>query len=174
MKAVLIRHTAVLAQPGICYGRRDVPMAKTFLADASDVARRLPWPPEKVWSSPAVRCLKLAEFLARGREVFVDERLWEVRFGTWEGLPWPEPDDDAARRWYAQPWSERPPGGESAEDLLRRVSEFREEFLRGGNDRAVIVTHAGVIRAWRSLATGKALAETFSEPIAYGEIVSAD
>jgi broad specificity phosphatase PhoE len=73
-----------------------------------------------------------------------------MNFGQWEGLSWKEIDarfPEDARAWSQSFPHHRPPGGES-------FSEFRERVITEVNlladtteSGALLVTHAGVIRA---------------------------
>ncbi len=176
MNAILVRHTRTDGRAGFCYGRSDVPLAGNFQVEAREIESALPWSPKYIWSSPSERCRKLAKFLADGLdvEVRIDERLAELNFGDWEGKAWPEPRDEQAKKWYDSPWTERPPNGEKAEELLARVAAFRNELRASYVDQAVIVTHAGVIRAWKSLVLQRPLAEVFAERVEFGEIYPAE
>ena len=172
MSAVLIRHTRIVPPPGVCFGRTDVPLAETFAAEAAAVRGRLPWTPSAVWTSPAQRCRALAEFLAPGA-VRVDSRLQELDFGAWEGRPWEEFRGPESEAWALDPWHRRPPGGETAAELWMRVAAVREEVLARAMERIVLVTHAGVIRAWRSQAAGRSWTEVFAEPVEMGGVEEA-
>ncbi len=172
MNAVLIRHTRIVALSGLCYGRSDVPLAETFPEDARAVRARLPWMPAEVWTSPARRCRALAEQLGAAR-VRVEPRLQELDFGGWDGRCWEGFHSPASEAWARDPWNQRPPGGETAAELWARVGELRAELLAGGADRIALVTHAGVIRAWRGLTTRRPLRELWAEPVEYGGIETA-
>jgi alpha-ribazole phosphatase len=174
MNAALIRHTRVAGMGGRCYGRWEAPLAATFAAEAAAVRRRLPWVPLIVWTSPAERCRRLATRLAGGAPVRVDERLRELDFGVWEGRRWTEfrgPDSEA---WALDPWRLRPPGGESGEEFLIRVAAVRGEWLERPLPRLAIVTHAGVVRLWRALATGTPPARMWADPVACGSVHAAE
>ncbi|MDD2762643.1 MAG: histidine phosphatase family protein [Opitutaceae bacterium] len=172
MNAVLIRHTRIKAPLGLCYGRSDVPLAATFPEEAAAVQARLPWMPATVWTSPAKRCRLLAERLGAGA-VKVDSRLAELDFGLWEGRRWDELHGSEVETWMRAPWTARPPGGETAGELLRRVDAFRKQLLMLEAGRTAVVTHAGVIRAWRSLAERRSLESVFAEQIEYGAVYEA-
>jgi alpha-ribazole phosphatase len=167
MNGFLIRHTRVEIPAGLCYGRTDVPLAAGFAAEAAAVRANLPWPPREVWSSPAERCRRLAEELATG-EVRIEPRLAELDMGEWDGRCWDELSGPVHAAWMADPWRTRPPGGESADDLLARVGALRSEILGSRPERLLLVTHAGVIRAWRSVGEGRPLPELFSEAVGFG------
>ena len=169
MPLVLIRHTRVDAPAGICYGRHEVPLAPSFDAEAGEVWSQLPWPPDVVWTSPSERCRKLAERL--GGEVRVDDRLRELHFGEWEGRSWESFRGPESEAWALDPWGQRPPGGESGEELWKRVGQVRAELEAAGSaGHVAVVTHAGAIRAWRAQAEGRAWAELLAEPIGFGSV----
>jgi broad specificity phosphatase PhoE len=76
----------------------------------------------------------------------LDDRLKELTFGEWEGSTWPEieardPAGAAARA--ADKWAFTPPGGESYEDLARRLSPWLETI----SGDLLVVSHGGVARA---------------------------
>jgi alpha-ribazole phosphatase len=169
MKAVLIRHTRVEIPPEVCYGRSDVPLAATFLAEAASVRATLPWTPVVVWTSPAERCRRLAGQLGVAA-VRIDDRLQELDFGQWEGRRWEDFRGAQSEAWANDPWSVRPPGGETTAELCDRVREFRADLIAEDCTRVAIVTHAGVIRAWRSIAADKPLQDCFSEKIGWGAV----
>lgn len=175
MSLILIRHTQLSGNAGVCYGRTEFPLAESFECEVQELIARLPWKPDCIYTSPSARCRVLAERLAGGAAMTVDARLAEIDFGAWEGKRWNELHGPDVEAWMACPFEARPPGGETAAELVARVSEFRCEILRGASDRTAekrvaVVTHAGVIRAWRSLETGAALEELFKQPVAHGEI----
>jgi len=169
VKTVLIRHTRVAVPPGVCYGRTDVPLAETFAEEARSVRERLPWEPAEVWTSPALRCRALAERLGAA-PVRIEPRLRELDFGAWEGRRWEDFRGPESEAWALDPWGRRPPGGETAEELWKRVGELRSELIAAKADRIALVTHAGVIRAWRGHVTGRSLNELWADPVAFGEI----
>ncbi len=169
MNGLLVRHTRVVIPAGLCYGRTEVALAETFEAEAAAVRASLPWTPAAVWSSPAERCRRLAARLTEG-EVRIEPRLAELDMGEWDGRRWEELSGPVHAGWMAEPWRTRPPGGESAEDLLVRVGALRAELFAARPERLVLVTHAGVIRAWRSIGEGRPLPELFAETVGFGSL----
>lgn len=144
----LIRHPKPVVEPGVCYGRLDIP-AENVEAAAASLRAELPGE-LPLWSSPLRRCRDLAELL-NPAPIF-DERLVEMNFGAWEGRAWdaiPRPELDA---WAADVAGYVPPGGESPLALQRRALDFVATL---DVPEAVIVTHAGVIRTllahWQGL-----------------------
>lgn len=66
-------------------------------------------------------------------DVVVDDDLVETDFGAWEGLTFAEAaerDPELHRRWL-QDTSITPPGGESFDDVLRRVRRGRDRIIVG-------------------------------------------
>ena len=153
MKLWLARHAAPVIDPGICYGRLDVQADEAATqASASALAAALPQGlPVRV--SGLLRADRLAQALAALRgdlRPMRDERLNEMDFGAWEGMPWrdiPKADIDAWTRDFAQ---YRTGGGENVSDVLRRVAQAMADTAADGE--AVWITHAGVIRAAHYLA----------------------
>ncbi len=174
MAAVLIRHTRLEGNAGHCYGRHDFPLASSFPSEAAAVRERLPWQPTRVWCSPAHRCLRLAEVLAGAAPVEVMEALAELDFGAWEGRRWEELTGPDVEAWMQDPWNVRPPGGETAGELVERVRGVRAQALTLSAERLLVITHAGVIRAWASIKEGTTLEAAFSLPVGFGEIRSGD
>jgi alpha-ribazole phosphatase len=163
----LIRHPKPQVEPGICYGRLDIP-AENAAAVAARLRAGLP-PDLPVWSSPLRRCRELAEQLHPAPRF--DPRLAEMNFGRWEGRPWDAIPRSELDAWAADIADYQPPGGESPRALQRRALDFVAELTV---PEAVIVTHGGVIRVllacWRGLPP-----ERWSEVgAAFGEHVVVD
>ena len=155
MGLTLLRHPSVSAR-GICYGQSDVRLAPSHGAEIAEAVKLAPQA-RAVISSPATRCRGLAEALAQARALpapTYDPRLLELNFGTWEGRPWTQIPRAESDPWAEDPIHRAPPGGERFLDLLERL----RAALRGLDD-ALIVTHAGPIRAaW--IASGQMNFET--------------
>ena len=170
MSLWLIRHPKVEIKPGICYGRLEVPLAENYRAEVAAIRAQLPNAPETVWSSPAVHCQRAA--LGFGGKVKLDARLLELDFGQWEGRRWDSFHGEESEAWARDPWSRRPPGGETGEEMEARVAEVRREILAAarGHGLAVVLTHGGVIRIWRRLAEGCDRAESLEWNVPCGSM----
>lgn len=144
MELYLIRHPRVDVAPGTCYGASDVLLAE----DAVEAARRLlPLLPEAcaVVSSPLSRCRKLAEALSS--RVSIEPRFSEMDFGEWEMQHFDRIGREAVDAWATDPFGFRPPGGESARDMSRRVLAALGEIPASmKNGPLVIVAHGGPLR----------------------------
>ncbi|MCB1390596.1 MAG: alpha-ribazole phosphatase family protein [Rhodobacteraceae bacterium] len=155
MALILLRHTRPAVDEGICYGRTDLDLAPGFAAEAARIAAELP-PVARILTSPLSRCRRLAEAVgsARGLPVAEDARLIEMDFGRWETRPWAAIPRAEIDTWRDDFLAARPHGGESVQTLADRVTEALDAAT-GGALPALIVTHAGVIKAALS-ATGAA------------------
>jgi probable phosphoglycerate mutase len=137
---------------GRILGRRDPPLSAAGIAQAEALADRVR---DKgllaVWTSPLQRAHGTAEVVARalGLDAETLEGLVESDRGDWEGrlvaeLALESPDLHAA--FLAGAPSFRFPGGESlAEQLARTRSALAR--VRSGPQPALVVAHAGTIRA---------------------------
>ena len=170
MPLYLIRHTRVGCAPGLCYGQLDVPLAGTFTSELRAIrdtlARQFPNGLPPLWSSPSQRCRALADAL--GEPYRIDARLMELNFGAWEGRTWAELDSPEARHWGDHWQTAAPPGGESLPELLARLQAFLAEIETGD---ALLITHAGPIRALHHLSLGESLEEAFRRPVGHGELL---
>ncbi len=143
----MIRHAPAL-HGGALAGRRDV------AADISDRAglaglRQALAGQGRVISSPALRCRQTATALFPRAELTQDARLWEQDFGAWEGVAF-DALPDLGPQSRADLAAHCPPSGESFADVCARVGPALQEIAALGD--AVIVAHAGVIRAGLALA----------------------
>ena len=110
-----------------------------------------------VYASDLARARETAEIVAQGREVRVDERLRERRFGRWEGLTRDEIGNrfaDELARWR----SGDGPGAADAEPFdafAARVGAFLQDVVsRHPDETVLIVAHGGTIRAIHAEAAG--------------------
>lgn len=161
----LIRHPRPLVDPGVCYGRLDIP-AENAKSLASRLLAELP-PGLPVWSSPLRRCRELAGLLHP--QPVIDGRLVEMDFGRWEGVAWdaiPRPELDA---WAADVAGYAPPGGESPLAVQRRALDFVASLRVS---EAVVVTHGGVMRLLQAAADGRSIADSLACRPGYGERLS--
>lgn len=149
MQLYLIRHPAPQVAAGVCYGRSDLPLAHDVAAAAARILPQLP-PHLPLYTSPLQRCRQLADALhATPRS---DPRLQEMDFGAWEMLPWQQIQREALDGWAADPLGYCPPQGETVAQLQQRVLAFIAD--QRGVERAVLVTHAGVMKVIVGLARG--------------------
>jgi alpha-ribazole phosphatase len=148
-RLVLVRHAEPAPEVrGRCYGTLDVELSKRGRAQAAALAATLRDEPiDLVVSSPRLRAVQTAAAL--GLPIEVDERLCELDFGDFEGRTYEElerDEPDVFREWMASPTTVCFPNGESYADLRARATAALAD-VRAHAERAVVVTHGGVIRA---------------------------
>lgn len=164
----LIRHALVEESARlILYGTMDVLLCPDTLAAQSAqyhaLADRLPR--EAAWYvTPLVRTLRTAEAIWQAGYPAVvpgvEPALVEQRLGAWQGLPHaalPPLLAEPAHVFWPLSGQERPPGGESMQDVVERVGPVLER-LAGSHpgEEIVIVCHGGVVRAAIAHAMGVA------------------
>ncbi|WP_321922014.1 alpha-ribazole phosphatase [Burkholderia sp. BCC1998] len=176
MDLVLIRHPAVAVEPGVCYGRSDVPLAAPAEAGARTMRERLaalgaPLPAQ-VWTSPLTRCASVAERLAQAFDVPLrrDAGWQEMDFGAWELQRWDDIDRAALDAWAADLMHACAHGGESVARFVERVARVAGEVAQADAPQWAI-THAGVIRAFASHALRVPLDTLLSRPVPTGGVV---
>ena len=113
-------------------------------------------------SSPLRRTRETAEILADrlDQKVDVEDGLAEAAFGTWDGMTFGEvqekyPDDITA--WLGS-MDVRPGGGDSFEDMSRRVRRARDRLIAAHPGQTVLaVTHVTPIKLMVRMALGAPL-----------------
>lgn len=169
MRLALIRHLPVKDAAGLCYGQLDLPLAQPLTAQ--DVARIQVLLPvaAPIYSSPLARCWQLAQAL--NPAAVADMRLQELDFGRWEGLPWDDIGPAALDDWIASDYAATH-GGESLVAMQTRVWQWADELATQDVANAVVVTHAGVIRALWSRT--RAWQDCLQQPVPHGEVLWVD
>ncbi|AZG73297.1 histidine phosphatase family protein [Shewanella livingstonensis] len=106
----------------------------------------------RVITSPLIRCADFAtQYSAQNNTpLVIENRLQELDFGEWDGVAlaelWQMPTKAFETYWH-QPWHHIPPGGESTNALLHRVSQLIHELsIRFTGEHILMITHSGVIR----------------------------
>jgi alpha-ribazole phosphatase len=169
MEIYLIRHTETVSSKGICYGQADVDIKEPYLDIFQEIKKQLPTD-AIVYSSPLLRCKKMAEFFTD--TIIFDKRLMEMNFGNWELQPWNDIPQEEIQPWMDNFVTVRVPNGESFEDLHQRVGEFYSELLQKKEDKIMLVCHAGTIRSILSRYHNTNLIDAFSlYPVNYGEVI---
>lgn len=168
---IFLRHPVTDAPDGLCYGRLELGHGAAAETQMRHLLEALPQSTFVV-SSPARRCRIVAERIAArdGLTVRYDARLLEFDFGVWEGRMWvdlPRRETDA---WTSDLMDYRPRGGEVFRDMIGRVDASLGSIVTD----ALVVCHAGVIRAARMIAEGLSLDAVVQEPVPYCEAISLD
>ena len=159
-----IRHAPVVNPDGRIYGRCDLD------ADCSDallyggLAAMLPEP--AVWVTSSLRRTHqtaAAIHAADPRHAVagtpaIEPDFVEQDFGEWQGLSWDAlqaRDEKRYHRFWLAPAHQAPPGGESFDTLVARVSQAIHRLTEAHAGRDIVaVAHGGPIRAALALALG--------------------
>ncbi len=104
----------------------------------------------KIFVSPLRRTQETASLLVSQGPFEVCEEIKERSFGNWEGRGWKEIEEQFPQEmleWRKNPLLFTPPGGESFQVVLERVTLFWERLGKESPGRYLVVTHGGVIRS---------------------------
>lgn len=165
-----IRHTQVTLK-GYCYGHSDVPFGIIEPEALAALQSTIP-SHALVYASPLLRCADLARRLFPATAIAFDDRLKELHFGDWENLPWDHIARDQIDAWAKQPLTYSAPNGESFQQLINRVADWKNSIAMDQyNKPIVVVTHAGVIRALAVLLNGFSVDAALSLNIPHAQLV---
>ena len=167
MQIYLVRHPTPAVAPGTCYGQTDLELDEDVSLSASRIRALLPRE-ASLYSSPLRRCRELANTLHPAP--LFDDRLKEIHFGEWEMQLWDNIDRAAIEAWSAATLEHAPPGGESVAGLYKRVAEFIREQHAAGQEKLILVTHAGVMKASCALLLNLPEEEWISMHFDYGTV----
>ncbi len=111
----------------------DLPLSEAGRAASRALGERLAGVRfDRVIASPLLRARETASLVVPGRVVETDARLLEMDYGRWEGLTYEQietVDGEARRRWEAEPAGQACPGGESGDQVARRVGAFLDDLI---------------------------------------------
>jgi alpha-ribazole phosphatase len=129
-------------------GRVDVPLNENGLRQAELLGEYLRGDKiDVVYSGPLQRAIATAEAIAapHGLAVNIVENLNDIDCGTWQGLTVAEVKEkypELYQDWLDTPEQVRLGGGESLEDVRRRVVPFTQDaVMRCGEGKIVLVSH---------------------------------
>ncbi len=171
MEIYLVRHTKVAISRDYCYGISDVDLAKSYKADIQTVMEKLNKIQfSKSYTSPLKRCKILANSLSQN-PILKDELL-EMDFGDWELKKWKSLDHKQVDIWMNDFVNERPSNGENYMDFSMKSVFFFDNLVKEmeENDKVLLTTHSGVIRAIICHVLNLSLAHSFNFEIDYGSV----
>jgi alpha-ribazole phosphatase len=169
MEVYIIRHTPVATDSNTCYGQSNVSLADTFLQDAEQLRNQLPTDFDTIYCSPLQRCKDLTTALKLSNVVH-DDALMEMNFGDWENKKWNDINQKELNNWMNDFVNVKTPNGENLIELFDRVRLFMDNLRQQPYKKALIVTHAGVIRCLWAYLLDIPLQNIFKIPIGFGEI----
>ena len=145
-KVYLIRH-GLPDFPGgkrMCIGTTDIPLGEEGLAQAREMAAKLP-AVGNVFSSPLSRAVQTAQ--AIGMPITIREDLREMHAGEWDGLTF-----DQIRQRYPELYAARGadktlplPGEEDPALGLARFRHAMEQAARLAEGDFAVVAHGGIV-----------------------------
>lgn len=133
-------------------GQIDDPLSDLGWRQMRSAIGKKDYPWDLIVSSPLQRCLAFAQELseASGLQLEVEDRLKEIGFGIWQGKTHEEItryDPGVLQRFYRDPSTYRPDGGEGLADFRNRIVEALKEILeKHAGKHILMVCHAGTIR----------------------------
>ena len=149
---------------GMCIGTTDIPMGEAGLAQAAQMAEKLP-AVTAVFSSPLTRAVQTAE--AIGLPVTTLPDLREMHAGEWDGLAFEE-----IRQRYPELYAARAtdltiplPGAEDHEESLRRFTAAMEKAANLAPGDFAVVTHGGIIAQFLQHITGTWYKPSYTEVV---------
>lgn len=156
-RVVFIRHGETLDNArGVAQGWSDSPLSPRGIEQVEKLASRVAsYRPTALYASTLMRARSTAERIASaiGLPVTLLDDLREMHCGEWEGVNFNhvrETQSDFFARWSADPHLACPGGGESFEDVRRRMrsalQQIREKEVVPGEACVVIVSHGTAIR----------------------------
>ncbi|MDB4886312.1 MAG: phosphoglycerate mutase family [Gemmatimonadetes bacterium] len=176
----LVRHGDAEGASGRAIGHTDVPLS----ALGAEGVRRLADDVTNVRtativSSDLLRARGTAVMLAKALDIPSDEiasdpRLREMHFGEWEGQRWDEihARDRARLDEWMGAWTEcRTPAGEGYPQLHERVAAWATDYTSATSD-AIVVAHAGSIRALLVHLLGLTAAQSFQMRLDYAHVTA--
>lgn len=172
MKLYLARHGETDLNIDERYqGCSNLPLNAAGMIQARRLAQALPGDITHIVSSPQQRALQTALTVAqaRGLKVVVMPELRERDFGAFEGLTLPEVAQRHPALWQAgviTAWDTPPPGGETARQVVLRVSAALADLQsrHGEHEVLLLCVHGFVIRALRYLLDGLDESRFFDAP----------
>ncbi len=170
MEIYLVRHTTPNIEKGICYGQSDIGITESFDAEVIKIHQNIPISEiSKIYCSPLQRCKLLAQTC--NKPIFFDNRLKEMDFGDWELKSWNTINPKELDPWMKDFVTTKVPNGESYIQLQKRMLDFYADLNLLSDEKIIIITHAGPIRALLSYLRNIDLKDSFSINVTYGEVI---
>lgn len=154
MLITLVRHGRTVANAGgLLQGRVDNPLDDVGRRQARAAAAMV-GPVDAVITSPLVRAAETAAAFVSAGVVVSDDRWLELDYGEWDGRPVADVPADTWSLWRKD-LTFRPPGGESLDELGRRIRGALDDLVAAPpGDHVVVVTHVSPIKAAVAWALG--------------------
>ncbi len=178
----LMRHGHI-DDAGYCVGQTDLPLNAQGQALAVQVASQCdPFQFAWVFASDLQRAKQTAAPIAQALRLKIQTMaaLREIDMGQFSGRRWDDLHRDqpaVLARWGEHWCDEGAPGGESFRQLCARAESAIQairHIVQTSDQCALIVTHAGVLRALMHLYGGLTPAAAMAEKIGFGDCLMMD
>lgn len=165
MKIYVVRHGLTeLNKKKKVNGQIDEPLAAEGVEQVRDAVSLIPPTITHIYTSPLLRARQTAEIInfKLNRPISWHNELGEIHMGSLAGKAWVEMEGglDLKTKHRSIQFDYSTYGGESAEDVKKRVTAFLKEIHGKHSDlEALLVTHGGIIRLLHLLHHGKPLVD---------------
>ncbi|MGN1141970.1 MAG: histidine phosphatase family protein [Oliverpabstia sp.] len=133
-----------------CIGHTDISLEQNAYNAMNQMKPFLPQNNKKVYTSPLKRARETAQYLYPDQNIEEIADLKEINCGLWENLSFEEIRLNWKKEYVArgiEPYQTKIPGGESYEDVAKRVLKAIKQLLRDCDEDLVLVTHSGCIKS---------------------------
>lgn len=148
----LLRHgTTEANEKNIYIGRTDLPLSDKGASELCAKMDEFEYPSvHRVYSSPLKRCTETAEIIFPSTEMCTVDDLRELDMGEFENKSVTELiNRDDYKKWLEGGKDNRPPKGESLEELTARtykaLHEIIMDMMNDGITHSAVITHGGII-----------------------------
>lgn len=136
-----------------------------------------PW--DMVFSSSLKRCCSFAETISKQFSIplVINPQLQEMHFGDWEGVTIQqiyETNPELLANFWQQPTQFTPPDAESMQNFSIRIQNalhnIQQRMLQQNAQRALVVTHGGVIKLLKCMALQQSLDDILKMSAELGQL----
>lgn len=165
MKIYVIRHGKTeLNKKRVVNGQIDEPLSPEGIEHTKSVIQQIPPSVKHIYTSSMLRTRQTAEIINSRLQCLISSHneLREIHMGALAGKSWKDMESGLKlkKKHRTIKFNYRPHGGESAEDVKKRISAFLKKINNKHNDyEALIVTHGGIIRLLHLLELKKPLTD---------------
>ncbi len=159
MKIDFIRHGPTKhAKTSFVTGWLDIPLTREGIEQVKNAVSEISSDYSQIYCSDLIRCKQTAEIINQKLNLPIkyDARLRERSFGSLAGKSWEEIGLDLKELDKNQKYDYRPFGGESVEDVKKRLFACIDDIRRNKKDgEALVIAHGGIIRLLHNILKGE-------------------
>lgn len=172
MKIYFVRHGQTISNKNnTMTGWIDSPLNDNGIEQAKKTSLEMPPDFSEIYCSDLIGCKQTAEIINQKLNLPIkyDARLRERNFGSLGGKSWDEIGSDMKEIDKNQKYDYRPYGGESVEDVKKRLFACLDDIhcnkINKKDHKILIVTHGGIIRLLHNLLNGEVHEEIHNSSI---------